>query len=293
MPGAWAPSTSASTPRDWSSRTSALDREDEPGRARHVVDQRQPRPGLDPRQHRLDDLLRRRHRERQGRHDDARARAGRHGLQRVPAGVVGVVGGEQLVPRPEVERPEHRVGAGRGVRDEGEVVRVRADERRRARLAPRPGAPPGPGPGTAPAPLSSRSRSRLCASSTARGQAPNEPWFRKVTSGSSGQSRRQPLPAGGNVAMARHRGSAGPARQPAPGESAARGDPSGRNPRSPVGVLRKRPGRAATARNASGGALPCDGLERDGKMARNRRSGGESPSDCRLHAGFRGHHPDR
>ncbi|OGQ12656.1 MAG: hypothetical protein A2138_16105 [Deltaproteobacteria bacterium RBG_16_71_12] len=37
---------------------------------------------------------------------------------------------------------------------------------------------------------SMRSRSSLCACSTSRGQAPKEPWFKKVTAGSSAQRAR-------------------------------------------------------------------------------------------------------
>ena len=111
---------------------------------------------------------------------------------RVPAGVVRVVGGQDLVARVEVEPAEDRVHAGRGVRHEREVVRRGADEGAEGGPGARRGGPRAPGSGTARARVSSRSRRRAWASSTARGQAPKEPWFRKVTAGSSGQSRRAP-----------------------------------------------------------------------------------------------------
>ena len=55
--------------------------------------------------------------------------ARRHEVERVAAGVVGVVGGEQLVARRERQRAQHGVDAGGGVAHEGEVVGIGAHER--------------------------------------------------------------------------------------------------------------------------------------------------------------------
>jgi hypothetical protein len=117
-----------------------LDRQDEPCRARHMVDERQPRPRSHPGEHRLQRLLRRRHGERQRRHDDTDPRARRDGVDGVPAGVVGVVRGEDLVPRREVNGPEHGVHARGRIRDEGEAVRIGPDEgaQRPARFVQQP-----------------------------------------------------------------------------------------------------------------------------------------------------------
>ena len=51
-----------------------------------------------------------------------------HELQRLPAGGVDVGGGEQLVAGARGQGAQDGVDAGRRVRDEGEVVRVRAEE---------------------------------------------------------------------------------------------------------------------------------------------------------------------
>ena len=246
MPGACAPSTSTSIPRDCELADEPLDRQDEPRRARHVVDERQPRPRARPATRIASSDLAPASRRGNGSvgHDDARARAGRHGLERVPAGVVGVVRGEELVARLEIQRPEHRVDAGRGVRDEDEVVRVGPHERRRARLAPRRAAPRGPAPRNRTGSASRRSRRRPCASSTARGQAPNEPWFRKVTSGSSDQSRRQPSEEGPGTVTTRH-----PRPPDAPRQRPPRAPPSGSEP--PVTARRSPEGAGRTGRGTS------------------------------------------
>ena len=58
--------------------------------------------GVTAREHRLERPLRRGEGERQCGHDDPGAGARGDGLQRVPAGVVGVVRGEELVARREI-----------------------------------------------------------------------------------------------------------------------------------------------------------------------------------------------
>src|SRR5437773_5810630 len=106
------------------------DRQHERGRTRDVVQQGQARPRRDPRHHGVHDLGRRRDGERDPRDDDAGARPAGDEVEGVPAGVVGVVGREQLVAGPEGERAQHGVDTARGVDDEGEVIGVGADEGR-------------------------------------------------------------------------------------------------------------------------------------------------------------------
>src|SRR5687767_15616349 len=53
---------------------------------------------------------------------------------------------------------------------------------------------------------SSCARSRCCASSTTRGHAPKEPWFRNVTAGSSAQWSRSGFADGGVPALIPARG---------------------------------------------------------------------------------------
>jgi hypothetical protein len=64
----------------------------------------------------------------------------RRDSQRVAAGVVRVVGYQELVPGAEAERAQDRVHPGGHVRHEGDVRRLRADEggERRPRLVEQP-----------------------------------------------------------------------------------------------------------------------------------------------------------
>src|SRR5581483_7190098 len=109
------------------------DREDEARRARHVVDEREPRPRRDAGEHGVDDGVG--PGERKGHLGDDHARAPPLGGEpdRVAARVVGVARHEQLVPGGEAERADDRVHPGRRVRDEREVVGGRAEERRERR----------------------------------------------------------------------------------------------------------------------------------------------------------------
>ena len=107
---------------------------------------------------------------------------------RVDRRVVLVVGGQQLVARLEPQRRQDGVDAGGRVRDEGEAVRVGAEEGARpvrAASSCPSSSPPRKRTGSA----SSRSRARAGPPARGAGQAPNEPWLRKVTSGSNGQPR--------------------------------------------------------------------------------------------------------
>ena len=100
------------------------------GRARNVVEQRELRARADAREHGIDDLAGRRHREGELGDDDRRACALRDEADRVRAGVVAVIGDEQLVPCFELHRAQDGVDAGRRVGDEGEPLGLRADEAR-------------------------------------------------------------------------------------------------------------------------------------------------------------------
>ena len=106
----------------------ALDREHEPGRARDVVQQREPRPRRDVSEHGVDDLIGRVQRKRDRRHDDARARTLGDEVERIAARVVGVVRRQELVARGEPQRTHHGIDAAGRVRHERDVLRVRADE---------------------------------------------------------------------------------------------------------------------------------------------------------------------
>jgi hypothetical protein len=146
-------------------------RDDECGRARYVADHREARPiGRRVEQPR-DDVVLGYGRERQPRDDDARAVARGHMSGDVQDRVVLVVGGEDLVAGLEPERPQDRVHAAGGVRDQPEVIGVRPDERadRRPDLGERPVELSGqeldrlaleP---VAPRPLSVEDRRRTCA----------------------------------------------------------------------------------------------------------------------------------
>ena len=75
MPGAWAPSTSVSTPRSLSSGDEAFDREDERRRARDVVEEGEARPGRDGGEDGRDDVVLARERGRGRRPTTTRAPA--------------------------------------------------------------------------------------------------------------------------------------------------------------------------------------------------------------------------
>ena len=115
-------------------RDEPLDREDERGRARDVAEEGKPSPVRDPLEQGVDHDVLGRDRERDlGDHDAGPVALGDM-AQDVDRGVVLVVVGQELVAGRKPERAEDGVdGAGR-VGDEGEVVRVSADER--AEVAP-------------------------------------------------------------------------------------------------------------------------------------------------------------
>jgi len=97
--------------------------------AGHVIDQRQPGALGDAAEHGLDDLSGRRDGDRHlDDHEPGAALLG-HVAGHVVAGVVAVVGSQQLVAWLEAERSEHRVDPGRGVGHEHQVLRLGADQR--------------------------------------------------------------------------------------------------------------------------------------------------------------------
>ena len=130
MPGACAPSTSVSTPRSRSSRHQARDREDERGRARHVVEERQPRARRDRRQHALDERRRRRRAGTGSRPSPRAPRSGAPRTQRLAAGARrrGRWSGSRR-PAASGSAAQHGVDARGGVRHEREVLGPRAEER--------------------------------------------------------------------------------------------------------------------------------------------------------------------
>ncbi len=103
-------------------------RENDAGRARDVVDEKKTGPFRHRGQHRVDGFARRGQRKRHGSHDHLRARPLRDEVQRVAAGVVLVVGREELVTRTERERAEDGVHTGGRIGDERDVIGARADE---------------------------------------------------------------------------------------------------------------------------------------------------------------------
>ena len=105
-----------------------LDRQHQGGRARDVIQQAEPRARAHPGQHGVYDLLRCCDRERQRHHHHLRPATLRHEGERVAAGLVAVIGGQELISRRHAHRPQHRVDPRGGVADEGEVVRVGTDE---------------------------------------------------------------------------------------------------------------------------------------------------------------------
>ena len=188
MPGAWAPSTSVSTPRSDRALHDLADREDESGRAGDVVDDRQPGSLGHGADHQVDRGLGARPGE--GKLDDhdpgARAVGGRS--QDVPNGVVAMVGGEDLVPGLELERSRDVLTPAVAF---GTKTRSSASAPMKAPSAARASSRAGSRSRTkkATGSRSIRSRHASCAASTARGVAPNEPWFRNVMLGSSVQWR--------------------------------------------------------------------------------------------------------
>ena len=173
-------------PRAPSAATSLADGEDERGRARHVVDDREPRAIRGGGEDRRHDLVGRAERKRNGGDHDPGSGAVRDPIERVSRRVVGVIGGQQLVARPEVERGS-TVFTRPSRWHEREVVGSAAHEcgedgtrlvERGLELADE----------EAHGLRSIRARQAAWASSTARGAAPYEPWLRKVTAGSSVQS---------------------------------------------------------------------------------------------------------
>ena len=102
--------------------------------------------------------------------------------QRVLRRVVGVIGGQQLVARLEVERGEHGVEAGRGVGDRCQVIGVGADEAAERGARRRPSQARGRGRRSGPAPLP-------CAPATRLGPRARRAAWRRTTRGSG---RRPP-----------------------------------------------------------------------------------------------------
>ena len=188
IPGACAPSTSTSTPR----RLRAQGPAPRSGRRRRSAlvtwsSSASRVRGVTAREHRLHDLSG--PREREGhRATTTRAPAALgDARERVAAGVVGVVGGEQLVAR-----GESRASGARCSRRRWRCPRRPGRPHRRGgtrRARPRASSSSGSRPRTRKSiglPLHARASS-VCSASTSRGQAPNAPWLRKVMPGSSVQ----------------------------------------------------------------------------------------------------------
>ena len=129
IPGAWAPSTSVSMPRSASSRTRRSTGRTSPVGLVTWLMTAKPRPGRDPVEERLRELVRSGGREGERRDDERRAVACGGRLEGRDRGVVLVVVGQQLVARREPQRPEDRVHRGRRVRDERQPVGIGAQER--------------------------------------------------------------------------------------------------------------------------------------------------------------------
>ena len=86
-----------------------------------------------PRGHRVQDgpdgVLGITDRKRYACHDHSRAATRRHEIERLPAGAVGVIGGDDVVAVMQGPAPQRRIDGRGRVRHEGEVVRLRSDER--------------------------------------------------------------------------------------------------------------------------------------------------------------------
>ncbi len=109
-------------------RDQRLDREHHAGRAGHVVEKDEPGPSGDGAEHRVRHVDRTAEREGHlGHHHLCPGTLG-HGTERVGAGIVGVVRGEQLVSGPEDEGAQDGVHPGGGVVDQREVVRIGSKE---------------------------------------------------------------------------------------------------------------------------------------------------------------------
>ena len=99
----------------------ARDGQHQPGLAGHMIDQRQPGAGAGALEYRVHGLIRIGQRERDSRDDHPGARPPGHILQRVAAGVVFVVCGQEFVAGRERQRAQHRVDPAGGVRHPGDV----------------------------------------------------------------------------------------------------------------------------------------------------------------------------
>ena len=93
-----------------------------------MVDERQSRARGDARQDSLDDVLRARNWKWHVGTDHRGAPAGCDKFERVAAGVVGVIGREQLVTGSETQRAQDSVDAGSSVWHEREVLGIDAEE---------------------------------------------------------------------------------------------------------------------------------------------------------------------
>ena len=129
MPGAWAPSTSVSIPRSASAATiRSIGKTSAVGLVTWLTSASRVR-SVTRAEDRVDDRVLRRDRERDPGDDDPGAVALGDVAQDVDRGVVLVVVGQELVAGLEVERADDGVHRAGRVGDEGEVVRVGADER--------------------------------------------------------------------------------------------------------------------------------------------------------------------
>ena len=260
MPGAWAPSTSASTPRDRELAHQPLDREDEPGRAGHVVDQRQPRARADPREHRLDDARAPRAGT-AGRHDDPRAGAGRR-RRRARSGRRCRRGPWRAARRPARGRATGAPCWRRSSRS----------GRRRDRPGRRRRTPPSAPRASSRSPSSSRARNRTGSASRRSRRPPLRVQHRPgagpegavVQEGDVGVERPEPAPAVGRGSSSSHDSPSSvtrPASSTGPERRRSRRPARGTGGQRP-GVPRK--GRCGPRSQAAGGARPrrdfaCEG----------------------------------
>jgi hypothetical protein len=107
-------------------RHKVLEGHPQPRRAGDSVDHRKHRPVRHGGEHPLEDDLGPVNRERQRHRHDRGAPAVRDHVDGVPAGLVGVVGDEDLVARGQPHGAQHGVHARGGVVNQGEVVRIAA-----------------------------------------------------------------------------------------------------------------------------------------------------------------------
>ena len=172
-----------------------LDRKNYRRGTAHVIEHGQPRSRADAGQHRLNHFLGRGDRHGNRGHDYPQALLFGHIAQHVAAGVVVVVGDQQLIAGLEAERTDYGVDGGRDVGQQDHIVRVGPEERGQGRtrfIQQRrhplreeldwPGFQRGP--------------QLVLRGEDVRGQAPNEPWLSITSTGSKAQASACSDPCG-------------------------------------------------------------------------------------------------